>query len=1115
MKKLLVVIFVLTSGIAFADPAPMTIYAWGYGDILTNVFQAIKYMVGSSGYLALFKIAALIGILSFLISAIALKGQVSLYMLAMRFGFAIVLWSLISLNSSFKTDTDIAVYDVYTNTTYPTVEDVPLGFAGPLHFFSKMEYWFNDLIQKAFSITDAGIAASGMGYVPPSIGAGLVYSASQYRITDPNLYMTMNDYMTDCVFPDVLTGYFDPYDLQTSTTFWNSIKDTHPARVSKVYDPVAYPGQNGHMLSCPDVWTALNDNFTRYIPNAANYLNQTMGLAAETATGTLLGTAAQKLLGISQTGTSFLLNSVALNSFDDAVQSAAAIGGVSGEALGFGLAKSQETTRANMVMTGIQTKKYLPMTKGILICVLMCSLPVFFAFVVAMQLPGKLLGMVIGMFLAPCFWAFGDAILNFIVMVKANSYITNWGGFSAISAQTKPIVETQTLEMVNMVSSMYGIIPTMALGFATLSAYALSSLTGSAIGAATAGTSGAAAEMATGSISMGNVTANNYRANTMDTARMLNTGYGYNHSQTYRNIIDSRLQNTNSYESGSTSSTMLTEDRNIGGLNWKKGATVKTNMSDGTATIEGNTELGKTFMQLSGYGTDKQKMERLDAKSGENVAMEQVKIDNINSLALTDQNGNTRTISGAKIMTTGKGEDATSVIAGVDKTTGSNVSMTMSGLAISPVVTEGGVTSDYLPIMDIKQSDLKEQAQGTGTLISSHIQSGSTGEHTYGTLYINGEKFTGVSVKTRGDGKGVDITGYSGEGDNRVHNTIWAKDFNAADAADGRINNVPFIDRKQAAGDSERYDYSYFKTKEKVTIGAVASETHNGITTGTSGKWTEQGDLRTYTGSMSWTDKDGVHRTGAGSMMLSDGKMLHAYATNGTDFMRVDRDGSTFDRVDNFREGDSTSGQLQASLTGSEYGKVVQAAYDNWAVLNGQLLKMSENHRIEKAALAAQYKNGEIAAAEYRGRIAEINDNEEYRTLGIKTNAANMEKQRVYLNMAGDVSREFGAYMSQRLSTSHTEGKETKEMMSFSIGGKVGGQAGAGKNSGPLNVGVSASAKSGGNYTYQVTSSVGDSASKTQEFNDTTKLLMHLYDLNGGDADAVNAQLYKQIAEKR
>ncbi|MDR0454452.1 MAG: conjugal transfer protein TraG N-terminal domain-containing protein, partial [Deferribacteraceae bacterium] len=511
-KLLLVIVMILLTSPAYAE-GPVVVYAWGYGDILVNVFDAIKYMTGENGYVALFKVAGVIGVLAFIISG-SFKGGLNLYGLFMRFMLAIILWSLISVNANYGVYADVQVYDVYTNRNERIVQNVPLGFVTPIAFFSKLENGLNKSLHSAFETTAAGIGASGSNYIPPSIGAGLIYSASQYRVTNPNIFMTLNEYIKNCVFPDVLTGYFDPYTLNNSATFWVDIKDTHPARISKVFDATT-AGKNGELRTCPKVYEHLDTVLRTHVSSEGHKnLTRSMGLGAETVVGSILGQATSSILGISQSSSDFLLNATALNHFEDAIQSAAAVGGVNAGALGFSSAKAQEVSRANMVMSGIQAKKYLPMAKGILICIIMCCLPLFYAFIVAMQMPGKLFGMMFGMFLAPCFWSFGDAILNFIIMIKASSYMVNWGGPTALTAVTKPIIETQALEMVNIVSSMYWIIPSMAMGFATMSAYALSAVTSSVTSSATAGVGSAAAEMGSGNVSFGNVSANNYRANT-------------------------------------------------------------------------------------------------------------------------------------------------------------------------------------------------------------------------------------------------------------------------------------------------------------------------------------------------------------------------------------------------------------------------------------------------------------------------------------------------------------------------------------------------------------------------------------------------------------------------
>jgi hypothetical protein len=980
ISLLKVICIVLISTAAFAETSPLIIYTWGYGDLLYMVFQAIMFMTDNNGFIALFKIAATTGIIASIIYC-GFTRDFSLYSIALRFGFSIFIWSLITVNSNIGANTDIQIYDVYTNTNSKPIEDVPLGFAGPIGFFSKMEYWLNQAVQSAFGITDAGIAASGAGYVPPSIGSGLIYSASQFRITDPNLYMTMNDYITDCVFPDVLTGYFDPNDLRVSDTFWISIADTHPARVSKVYDPVLYKGKNGKIVSCPEVWKYLDTAFNTYIPDAANYLNRSMGLSAEVTAGTMLGTSLKKVMNIAQDGQAFLLNSVALNAFDDAVQSAAAMGGVSSDALGFGLAKAQESTRANMVLTGIQAKKYLPMTKGILICVLLCGMPVFLAFAVAMVMPSKLFGMIAGMYLAPCFWALGDTVLNAIIMVRASGYIENWGITSGITAQIKPIVETQALEMVNMVTSMYWIIPTISLGFATMSAYGLSSISSSVMGAATAGTGGASSEMGSGSVSFGNASYNNTNANKLDSYRGIEAGSGFGWRQTYSNRSQSSIVNSNEGVYGKSTIEKPTADggkiitesiggnmvrseervgsngKAIGGLNFQQGSMLITYGSGANARTEitGNTELGDTRMIMSG-----DKTEWIEAKAGQNSRYEQVRSEK----GVEFHHGG-KVMYGADVSYLGEGTNSTALVTGTDEK-GRKASWTITGAELKPVYeTDGSATG-------LKANPNKVQAVG-GSLAHSHASAGSSEDIQFKELKLNGKTLTGGTIKSTEDGAVVSgysngtrttmlvnnfrITGsesnptggvnYTANGavvdteakstDTGTYNrdvlTLNGGQLNLKGATITQKGNLSVIDGANADGTS--YKAMVYGLKDNgggnwsgvvtnsTALGNVASEEvkvgKTAMTTGTDGTWTQIGKLRTYEGSVSWKDSEGVSHLGKGSITMQGDKVLYANATDGYQLLHAENNRIEFKEDTAIAQGMEGKGTFQATADGNSH----------------------------------------------------------------------------------------------------------------------------------------------------------------------------------------------------
>ncbi len=498
MKKILLT-FLLLPSIAFADE---TIYTWGYGDIMAHVLRSIKYVFAMNDYLVLMKIFVTIGLILVLLSYLGRnKDPLALikhYVIAM---------SMYYLFISPTIKTNVYIDDLNNNNYDQVITDVPLLYAKVLSTFSIFEKTIANVFDTAFSLPD-DLKYSQAGFMS---AFGLMSNANSHKILDTYLYLSINDYINDCVFPDIVEGSKDVYALARSDDLWSELGGTSASRTTKYYDST---NPDGTIMTCPDAYNQITGKLSDYITNTGlPYLANFVGAYSSSQVSNALGVASDYFLNYAVSGQAYLKQAIAMNMFSEAFQNYAKVNAISGTGLALGAAKAEEIARNNLVLSGVLGAKYIPVIKGILTALIAAFFPLLILLMVTPMFSRVLTGFFLMLFWLSL-WHLGDTFINAVVNVKASSFLqaTANGSYNLLN---KGVVDSSILDYINMVSSFYWAIPTISFIIATgFSIYAMNSLSNQLASKAQAPAS-VSGEMATGS---------------MDISSKLSTGRQWNYS---------------------------------------------------------------------------------------------------------------------------------------------------------------------------------------------------------------------------------------------------------------------------------------------------------------------------------------------------------------------------------------------------------------------------------------------------------------------------------------------------------------------------------------------------------------------------------------------------------
>ena len=523
-----------------------TIYAWGYGDLLVKVLQGLASLFDPSAGLliTLAKIAVLLGFVAVLVGYFSDYGQRDPLRIVKFYVLVVGVWAVF-----MNVRTTAQVHDLQVNQTQ-VVQNVPLAIVKPLAFFSQVQRSLSRVVDLAFGTPNAcQYSTSGfMGcYMPVSSALGM-------RITDPYLLISFNEFVQNCVLTNVYDGTVDLNTMMTSDNllYWLGY-NLHPARFTKVYadsqcnygSSSCSPCRGGYSCTCPDAWNNIQSRLQQYAGgDALKALSAITGLSTS-AVSNALGQAPPYLLGVQQTGTALLAQTIAINQTYTALKSLApgvdtAVGSV------------QRQTEQMGIANAILGSKYLPVVRGLMTVLVVALLPALFIFLFTPLAKQFLVGY-ITLFTWLTLWVFGEAVVHNLFMAKLSSMSSNMAGqgLKPITMLMLPTVQNTAMDYLAMIGNYYWLIPTIAFAVATgFSIYGFKAVAGGATGQTVAGKE-TVSQTGMGSFSAGQVAWNNTNAGNRSWGNVAAYGMNFMNSSVFNasanNLTGNQIQTVDPY----------------------------------------------------------------------------------------------------------------------------------------------------------------------------------------------------------------------------------------------------------------------------------------------------------------------------------------------------------------------------------------------------------------------------------------------------------------------------------------------------------------------------------------------------------------------------------------
>jgi len=213
----------------------VTVYAWGYGDILENTLNGISMLVTQADYVTWIKIAVLIGMA--VIITVWLRGRTvgeGGFDAGLRTPWYPITYFLVTYFIFMLfvrgPQVDVIIEDRVTGHT-GIVNNVPIGIGYTLSLFSTFEERMTENME-----TFLGVPSS-LRFSNSGLFAGVVAlkNAVDMRIRDERLMANMNNFSVDCVIPGVLAGDISRENLLQGD-FIEELSNVNPALVTTYVD---------------------------------------------------------------------------------------------------------------------------------------------------------------------------------------------------------------------------------------------------------------------------------------------------------------------------------------------------------------------------------------------------------------------------------------------------------------------------------------------------------------------------------------------------------------------------------------------------------------------------------------------------------------------------------------------------------------------------------------------------------------------------------------------------------------------------------------------------------------------------------------------------------------
>lgn len=392
------------------------IFAYWNTSELVTLFNALAALTNSEDFLGLLRLLLIIGIFS--LALVVLGGGLRLdhmwrwvFMVALLHGLLLV-----------PKATVIIIDRTNASPTPYIVDNVPAGIASLVSTSTKIGDYLTTAFETVFSLPeDVQFRKSGTLF-----GARVVRNLLMARSGSPVLSANMTDFIRECVYPELATGYIQSHELIRQTDIWNYLAGkTNVARYVELREIPS--GVMQLPQTCPDAYqtltTQLNTVVSTSINDLSNALNPTVPVAMRQAlTQSQIMAAASLYTGISSSAPEIMRQGIVMNQFLDAQYNIPAqVGNTASATTSLAVVQALRSTSESYKVMASIGQQVMPKMRNIIEMILYALSPLALLMIIVMaQFGFNALGMYVKSLLWIQLWPPLYAVLNFIMTMYSS-----------------------------------------------------------------------------------------------------------------------------------------------------------------------------------------------------------------------------------------------------------------------------------------------------------------------------------------------------------------------------------------------------------------------------------------------------------------------------------------------------------------------------------------------------------------------------------------------------------------------------------------------------------------------------------------------------------------------
>lgn len=459
----------------------LEVYTFGGGPYLFDVFQAIAAMMKGHRYISFVAVSATIGLMWTLL-------QVA-YGASFRTTFAWTVSFLLFYHIALMPKVKIVIHDpLYISQEYQSVGNVPLMLGAVASFTSQVGFGLTTQMEMSFSKPD---------YMPYHkygmlFGARIWDSLGSFNIQDENFALTLNSFVKQCVFYDLLLHKYTLDELKRSPNIWEFVTQENQPSVARSF---AIKNDSGtHIKTCKEGAVDLKSGFVHALKEGRSSQGTELILSS-------IPMSSKILQGVAGNARILLQQHIMVNAMDRAATEFSNIGGANNI---YTTVRSNAQTRISFEASRRQAETWVPLLRIVFEAIFYGAFPLVFLLLMLPIGPGVAKGYFIG-FVWLQSWGPLYAVLNLIMSGYTDTQTAALGPLTIASYSGYGTIYHDVAVMAGYLA---WFIPFIAAGIAK-GALSVTGLSASLLAIPQSTATSAAAEVASGNINLGNLNLGN------------------------------------------------------------------------------------------------------------------------------------------------------------------------------------------------------------------------------------------------------------------------------------------------------------------------------------------------------------------------------------------------------------------------------------------------------------------------------------------------------------------------------------------------------------------------------------------------------------------------------